>query len=564
MYHRHFKVVIMGNSGVGKTALLQRGIRGTFDSCFIATIGVDFMIKTVEIGGVQYKVQFWDTAGQERFRSISPALFRKADGIILAFSMVDENSISQMDYWIDLTKKVDCNPSFFIVGTKNDLVDDSNSYIANIEQLQKKYKSISEKIWITSSKTGENIEQTFQDIVETVVRNRPDNTDTKPVVVSEEPKYRSSCCFSRQSLEKKPEITKCKLIFRFCGNNPFSLEFEGNTKMQNVFQKVSTIVHFPVSELEFNYSNSKILESSICNTYKDREIDVFHHKNIAFSHKEQVINIDFNTKNTILDARIKLADIFNISFEKLYLYINGEKLEDSTNLYSIKNSPIYVISKDEKFYFELPNGGTYKKRFKNNTPVSSAKSKIAIICGSKADDIEFSIKGKAISDKEKLNALSDKTITVKIHGYTGNKENAYIYSTSSSSINSSQTDSISHSTSSSVSDNSLSERIPPGNPTINEQDLVEIPISRPKSISERFLKISDFVNQEIIIGRGSFGEIRLYKEIKTGIQVAFKKIMKFPDGTAVASILEELDTMNAANHPAVVPFLGFIPPEGKT
>jgi len=90
------KVIIIGDSGVGKTNLITRFCENTFKDSYVATIGVDFKIKTMSVGERKYKLQIWDTAGQERFKNITQTYYKGAAGIILAFSIVDRNSFENI------------------------------------------------------------------------------------------------------------------------------------------------------------------------------------------------------------------------------------------------------------------------------------------------------------------------------------------------------------------------------------------------------------------------------------------------------------------------------------
>ena len=86
------KVIIIGDSGVGKTNLITRFCENSFKDSYVATIGVDFKIKTLSVGDRRYKLQIWDTAGQERFKNITQTYYKGAAGIILAYSISDRNS----------------------------------------------------------------------------------------------------------------------------------------------------------------------------------------------------------------------------------------------------------------------------------------------------------------------------------------------------------------------------------------------------------------------------------------------------------------------------------------
>jgi len=95
------KLLMVGESGVGKSSLLTRFVDDTFNPSFVATIGIDFRIRIVEVGGVRVKLQVWDTAGQERFRSITAAFYRNAMGVVLAYDSTNLSSFSMLPSWLD-------------------------------------------------------------------------------------------------------------------------------------------------------------------------------------------------------------------------------------------------------------------------------------------------------------------------------------------------------------------------------------------------------------------------------------------------------------------------------
>uniref|UniRef100_A0A915J7T2 Ras and EF-hand domain-containing protein n=1 Tax=Romanomermis culicivorax TaxID=13658 RepID=A0A915J7T2_ROMCU len=101
---RIFKVVCVGDSGVGKTCFLHRFCHNKFRQTFSATIGVDFQVKSLNIDGRIIALQLWDTAGQERFRSITKQYFRKADGVLLVYDVTSELSFLNMRNWMQSVK----------------------------------------------------------------------------------------------------------------------------------------------------------------------------------------------------------------------------------------------------------------------------------------------------------------------------------------------------------------------------------------------------------------------------------------------------------------------------
>lgn len=104
-----FKIVIIGNSSVGKSSLLLRFADDVFHETFLPTIGVDFKIRTIEQSGSVVKLQMWDTAGQEKFKTIVSAYYKGAQGILLVFDVTDRRSFEDLKGWITEVEKYSNN-----------------------------------------------------------------------------------------------------------------------------------------------------------------------------------------------------------------------------------------------------------------------------------------------------------------------------------------------------------------------------------------------------------------------------------------------------------------------
>ncbi|XP_074385297.1 ras-related protein Rab-13 isoform X1 [Zonotrichia albicollis] len=104
-YDHLFKLLLIGDSGVGKTCLVIRFAEDNFSSTYISTIGIDFKIRTVDIDGKKIKLQVWDTAGQERFKTITTAYYRGAVGIVLVYDITDEKSFENIQNWMKSIKE---------------------------------------------------------------------------------------------------------------------------------------------------------------------------------------------------------------------------------------------------------------------------------------------------------------------------------------------------------------------------------------------------------------------------------------------------------------------------
>jgi small GTP-binding protein len=165
---RDLKIVLLGDSGVGKTCIAQRASTGTFRSASTATIGaghVDIPVNTAKQGKVTLSV--WDTAGQERFRTLIPMYFRGSAGAIVVFDITQRSSFTSVPDWVTmLTENVtDC--PIVLVGNKVDLRDDGTVTWQEGEDLRLRINAGS--YVETSALTGQNIEALFADVAEEVL-----------------------------------------------------------------------------------------------------------------------------------------------------------------------------------------------------------------------------------------------------------------------------------------------------------------------------------------------------------------------------------------------------------
>lgn len=121
-YDFMFKILLVGNSAVGKSSLLMRFADDIFTDNFLPTIGVDFKIRTIESSGSIVKLQMWDTAGQEKFKTITSAYYKGAHGVILTYDITDRKSFVDLQNWLsEIDKYSKENVVKILVGNKNDL-----------------------------------------------------------------------------------------------------------------------------------------------------------------------------------------------------------------------------------------------------------------------------------------------------------------------------------------------------------------------------------------------------------------------------------------------------------
>ncbi|XP_063444111.1 ras-related protein Rab-26-like isoform X3 [Mytilus trossulus] len=155
-----YKVMLIGDSGVGKTCLLVRFKDGAFLSgSFISTVGIDFRNKVVDVEGTKVKLQIWDTAGQERFRSITRAYYRDANALLLLYDVTNKASFDNIRAWLgEINEYAQEDVVIMLLGNKADMAGERMIRTEDGEKLAKEYNVA---FMETSAKTGMNVDLAF-------------------------------------------------------------------------------------------------------------------------------------------------------------------------------------------------------------------------------------------------------------------------------------------------------------------------------------------------------------------------------------------------------------------
>ncbi|MHA1650816.1 MAG: Rab family GTPase [Candidatus Helarchaeota archaeon] len=175
MAHRYnFKIAVIGFSGVGKTSLINQFISKKFEKDYISTIGVNILIKDVEIEveGSQYSVQlmFWDIGGQEKYTNVRHMFYKGANGAIIVYDTTRPNTFLEIPKYLeDLEEYLQKKIPFILLGNKIDLKDLYRVQRENAEELAKTTNAVA--FFETSAKTGENVEKSFHLLAEICLKN---------------------------------------------------------------------------------------------------------------------------------------------------------------------------------------------------------------------------------------------------------------------------------------------------------------------------------------------------------------------------------------------------------
>ena len=208
-YQYIFKLILIGNSGVGKSCILQRYMKHTFEESYKCTIGVDFLMKSIVINGQTVKLQLWDTAGQEKYKSMASSYYRGANVALIVFDITNHESFDALPLWIEnFYKNGPEQKNIILIGNKNDLTD-----LRQVTQQEAEAFSETNNMMYfeTSAKEGDNIEYIFnyaaEKLLEFYGRNNeailkrqmtPNNdiqsSNFKEIRIEESPNKKKNCC----------------------------------------------------------------------------------------------------------------------------------------------------------------------------------------------------------------------------------------------------------------------------------------------------------------------------------------------------------------------------------
>ena len=170
------KILMIGESGVGKTCLIQRFNKNEFSLTHLSTIAIDFKMKVVTVNDQRLKMQIWDTAGQERFNTLTAGFFKGSDGIVLCYSVTDMKSFENINKWMAQIKSLaPVDVKVLLVGNKTDLEDQRVVSEELGNEMAEKYGV---ELFEASAKSGDNVMEVFNRMAELVLEKVKDNPKT--------------------------------------------------------------------------------------------------------------------------------------------------------------------------------------------------------------------------------------------------------------------------------------------------------------------------------------------------------------------------------------------------
>lgn len=163
------KIMLIGDSNVGKTSLLKKYCDNEFSQTYIPTIGIDFQIKNLNINKKKVNVQIWDTTGEERYKILAKNCFNSSNGFIIVYDITNRKSYNNVNNWIEQINEFAPNHSKSVIfGNKNDLNESREVTLNEGKELVKKYNY---KFFETSAKDGINIKEGFESLIKEIMND---------------------------------------------------------------------------------------------------------------------------------------------------------------------------------------------------------------------------------------------------------------------------------------------------------------------------------------------------------------------------------------------------------
>ena len=189
-----FKILLLGDSEVGKSCFLMRYSENVFIENYITTIGLDYKLKTVKLDtGKTIKVQLWDTAGQDKYRTIAKNYYKGSHGILLLYDITKKSSFDNIREWVrDIKEEVSEKAIIFLIGNKIDMEEQRKITKEKGEELAEEFKI---PFFEASAKSGENVDEVFKALYNKICEIYGDLEREKGSKLIKKQKIKGRCCF---------------------------------------------------------------------------------------------------------------------------------------------------------------------------------------------------------------------------------------------------------------------------------------------------------------------------------------------------------------------------------
>ncbi|KAG6889711.1 hypothetical protein C0992_004340 [Termitomyces sp. T32_za158] len=249
-YDYLFKLLLIGDSGVGKSCLLLRFADDTYTESYISTIGVDFKIRTIELEGKTVKLQIWDTAGQERFRTITSSYYRGAHGIIVVYDVTDNETFTNVKQWLqEIDRYASEGVNKLLVGNKSDL---TGKKVVEYSVAKEFADQLSIPFLETSAKNATNVEQAFLTMAKQIKDRMGSTTST------------SGAAKSSTVTPGHWQVKESQVSVYLAANHPevFKPEVKIPRKRQEIIHKLQTVLEPGIFSPRAVYDGNALLYAS--------------------------------------------------------------------------------------------------------------------------------------------------------------------------------------------------------------------------------------------------------------------------------------------------------------
>ena len=194
--YNKIKIMLIGDSTVGKTSLIRKYCENEFSETYITTVGIDFQIKYLDINNKKIKLQIWDTAGQERYQTVAKNYFNSSNGFIIVYDIAQRSTFDSVYNWVEQIKELaPSHIKIVIFGNKTDLNSNRVIKIKEGKELGEKFNF---KFFETSAKTGQNLNEGFEYLVKEILGDidpvKRSRKEGKKLINKNQKDKKSSCC----------------------------------------------------------------------------------------------------------------------------------------------------------------------------------------------------------------------------------------------------------------------------------------------------------------------------------------------------------------------------------